>query len=76
MCRIPGQVSPGQSTFDRTPSGPPSSASIFPSITTAAFETEYSPMDCSPQMPASDAMWIMQPRPRARYGYAACAYRK
>jgi hypothetical protein len=28
-------VSPGQSTFERTPSGPPSSASIFPSITTA-----------------------------------------
>jgi putative alpha-1,2-mannosidase len=54
------------STFERTPSGPPSSASIFPSITTAAFETEYSPMDCSPQMPASDAMWIMQPRRRAR----------
>ncbi len=76
MCRIPGHVSPGQSTFDRTPSGPASSASIFPSITTAAFDTEYSPMDCSPQMPASDAMWIMQPRRRARCGWAACAYRK
>jgi len=28
MCRIPGQVSPGQSTFERTPSGPPSSAPL------------------------------------------------
>ena len=68
MCRMPGQMSPGQSTFERTPSGPPSSASILPSMITAALVTEYSPVACSPQIPASEAMWIMQPRFRARCG--------
>ena len=51
MCRMPGQMSPGQSTFERTPSGPPSSASILPSMITAALVTEYSPVACSPQIP-------------------------
>jgi hypothetical protein len=68
MCRMPGQMSPGQSTFERTPSGPPSRASILPSMITAALVTEYSPVACSPQIPASEAMWIMQPRFRARCG--------
>jgi hypothetical protein len=40
MCRMPGQMSPGHSTFERTPSGPPSSASILPSMITAALVTE------------------------------------
>jgi len=45
-----------------------SSASIFPNMTTAALVTEYRPIACSPQIPASEAMWIMQPRDRARCG--------
>ena len=74
--RIPGQMSPGAMQFDRTPSGPPSTASIFDSMITAAFDTEYAPMPGSPITPASEATWTMHPRRAARCGYAAFAYRK
>ena len=38
--RIPGSMSPGQMQFERTPSGPPSSAHIFESMISAALEIE------------------------------------
>jgi hypothetical protein len=37
---IPGSVSPGQTAFTRTPSGPASTASMRVSMITARFETE------------------------------------
>ena len=40
ISRIPGAMSPGHTTFERTPRRPQSTASILPSMMTAAFDTE------------------------------------
>ena len=40
MWRIPGAVSPGQTALDRTPRRPPSIASMFDNMTSAALLTE------------------------------------
>jgi hypothetical protein len=66
-------MSPGQSTFERTPRRPQSTASIFPSMITAALDTEYAPIGSSPITPASDETWIMDPRRSSRWGRQARA---
>ena len=51
---IPGAVSPGQTALTRIPSGPASTASIWTSMFSARFETEYAPIAASAQTPASE----------------------
>jgi hypothetical protein len=66
--RIPGRMSPGAMQVERTAAGPASTASIFDSMMTAAFDTEYAPIPASPWTPASEETWIMQPPRAARCG--------
>lgn len=76
MWRMPGSVSPGATTLERTPRRAPSIASMLESMCTAAFDTEYTAMSTSPSTPASEPMCTMQPRRASRCWKQACAYRR
>ena len=70
---MPGAVSPGQIALVRIPRGPSSTASIFVSMCTHRFETEYAAISVSPHTAASEpSSTIAEPGPRC--GSAACTY--
>src|SRR5215472_6302930 len=67
------EISPGDTTFTRTPSGAHSRASCWHNAISAAFAAGYAPFPGCGTVPDTDPMAMNDPRVAARYGYAALA---